>query len=273
MLSAAMLAGGCGSSARRISHTTSSGLGSEPPQSQPAPHDPSIDGQVLAKVGRYSFTRGYVERWAALQVVLSSPYKHTSHVPTGYVPDPPSYRYCVAYLQAKRGEAQSAAGTAQSSTPPSSAGLKRQCEASHQLQSENALGHLLRYAWIHLEAAKRGISVSSVEIRTEVAKRGIKLSILRALGVRPSDQEFIVGAEMLTRKLFDTLPAYRKLRRTHDESMRAGEEVDNENTRFYSTMEKRWTARTHCPPGFLVPGCSEYVAQSGGPSGQNGVVP
>jgi hypothetical protein len=186
--------------------------------------------------------------------MLSSPYKSGYSVPTGYVPDPPSYRYCIGYLRAK-------AGASQGDSRAAPAQLKVECEREHRTQAESTLGHLIRYSWIYEEAAKRHVAVSAAEIQGEIAKRGVKASILNALGVQPSDQEFVVGAELLTRKLFSTLPAYRRMRRNEDPSIKAADEIDNEDVQFYAAIKQRWIARTHCDPEFIVPGCSEYSSE------------
>jgi hypothetical protein len=131
------------------------------------------------------------------------------------------------------------------------------------MQGESTLGLLLRYAWIYEEAAKRGVTVSTAEIRSEIAKTGVKAAVLNAFGILPSDQHFVVGAELLTRKLFQTLSAYRRLlRKGGEESMTEADEIDNERTKFYASIEKRWTARTRCEPEFVVPGCSEYSPEN-----------
>jgi hypothetical protein len=247
----------CGTAAKHAapaSHRGASGIGTEPPQTQHPPLDPSFARQVVAHVGAHSITRAYLERWTSLQVVISSTYKYGSTVPTGYVPDPPIYRYCIAYLRATGGVTQAGSRA----TPEQ---LKTQCEHEHRTQVENALGHLIRYAQIHEEAAKRDVAVSAAEIQHEIAKRGIKALVLNALGIQPSDQEFIVGAELLTRKMFATLPAYRRMRRTGDGTIKAADEIDNEDVKFYASIARRWTLKTHCEPEFIVPGCSEYSSE------------
>jgi hypothetical protein len=188
-------------------------------------------------------------------VIFSSKYKFGSSVPTGYVPDPPYYHRCVAYLQTPGGATH--AGNRSSAEQ-----LKTQCQREHRMQAESTLGHLIRYAWVYEEAGTRGLTVDAAEIEHEIAKSGVNAAVLNAFGILPSDQEFVVGAELLTRKIFKTLPAYRRLlRRGGQETIKMADEIDNENTKFYNSIEGRWAARTDCEPEFVIPGCSRYSSE------------
>jgi hypothetical protein len=246
----------CGSSTSGTSQGKSGtgadlSLTTEPPQAQRLANDPAARRQVVARVGRHTFTRAYLEAWTQLEVVVASPYQHSSAVPTGFVPDPPSYRYCIAYLAAKSGNAH-----------PQTAQFERQCAHQHQVQVQSTLSHLLRYAFSYEEAARKGIHVDAAEVRREAVKRGVRPGILRALGIPRSYQQFQIGAELSTAKLLTTLPAYKRARSADHETTKMADEVDNADLRFYQEMLRRWIPRTECAPGFIVLQCSAYSQES-----------
>jgi hypothetical protein len=222
----------------------------EPPQSQQFKIDPEEANTIVVRTGKQTITQGYLERWTSLEVVLASKFKKDSAIPTGFVPDPPSYQKCIAYLGEK------------SHSPPDASKLKLECEGLHFTQVRSTLWHLLRYAWTYEEARKLHLFVNSSEIQSEYANSGINPVILKAIDVPPSYQNFLIGAELLTTKIFEHLPAYAQTKKPGKEDPQAANEIDGENSKFYTAMVNRWTQKTHCSPEFFVEGCSEYAAEA-----------
>lgn len=250
----------CGSSKRSgpaVSRKSASrAIATEPPLTQRIEVEPAASRQIVARVGRHAITRAYLERWTEIETVFASKYQRSSSVPAGFVPDPPTYKLCIAYL--------AATSTGAPVAPSDAAQLKRQCEHERETQELSTLGHLLLDSFSYEEAATKGVSVTAAEIRAAAATRGVKQSVLAALGVPAAYQQFQLGAELLTRKLFKTLPVYRrvvKAGRGH-ETLKMADEVDNESTSFYREMVQRWTERTYCEPEFVVAECSDYAHES-----------
>lgn len=228
-------------------------LGTEPPGSQKAVIAPAARRQVVATVGHHRITRAYLEEWTPLEVLFASPYKSGSSVPSGLVPDPPSYRRCIAYLMGTSGRA---AGR------PSQQQLKRQCESKQEYWVRFTLSHLIKYAWLYEEAAKMGVKVSPADVQRLIAASNVKPAVLKALGVPPSYQDFVAGAEAISGKVFLILPLYkRKVRETnegHRETTQTALAIDKQFYTWYDGISTRWTPKTSCDPEYVVWGCSEY---------------
>jgi hypothetical protein len=251
----------CGKSQQQTAHSphrTASTIGSEPPQTQPQELPASYDHQVVATDGDRTITLAYLEKWTSLEVFLASKYKVSSSVPTGYVPDPPLYRRCIAYLAATTGARKVIGRSTQEQ-------LKNQCEEEHEKQAESTLTHMLVYLWIPQEAARRGIRVSQEEVEHGVSASGVKPAVVEALGVPPSYEGLAIRAELSTTKLYQSVPAYLRMDKEGHESVQLSEEIDNQDSALYTAMKRRGISHTHCQPGFVVFGCSNYQVEGEGP--------
>jgi hypothetical protein len=249
-------------SAKTSARYDAAAVGIEPPQSQKVVIDPAATHQVIVRVGHRTITRGYLEQWTPLEVLFASRYKDSSSVPAGLVPDPPSYRNCIAYLAATTASTQAAG-------KPGQTQLRGQCEHEHETQVLFTLSHLIKYSWIYEEAAKMGVKAGPADVARLIAASHVKPAVLEALGVPPSYQGLVAGAEALDAKIFTVLPLYRrKLREQrpgHRETMHVAIEIDKQFERFYSGLLARWAPKTHCAPEYVVWGCSEYSAEATSP--------
>lgn len=244
---------GCGAMAKRApARHTAVAAHTEPPQRQNVVVEPQLARKVIARVGHHSITVGYLERWTPLEIVLASSYRDS--VPTGFVPDPPAYRNCIAYLASLAHDAPPAAADREQ--------LERACEKEHTEQWRSTLSHLIKYTWIYEEAAKRGVTVSDRELQRKIEESGVSSAMLEALGVPPAYQRFVAGAELRTALIYKALPLHRKLRNGQAESIPLAARIDNEENRFYGGLLAKWSPRTHCDPEYIVVGCSEFSTES-----------
>jgi hypothetical protein len=248
--------------AKASTHHDPAVVGTEPPQSQRVVIAPAATHQVIVKVGHRTITRGYLEQWTPLEVLFASRYKDSSTVPMGLVPDPPSYRNCIAYLAATSSSTQEAG-------KPSQTQLRGRCEHEHETQVLFTLSHLIKYSWVYEEAAKMGVKAGPADVRRLIAASGVKPAVLEALGVPPSYQGFVAGAEALDAKIFTVLPLYRRKlreqREGHRETLQVAMAIDRQFERYYSGLLSRWAPKTHCAPEYIVWGCSEYSAEATSP--------
>lgn len=206
-------------------------------------------GEVVATTGGRTFTRGFVERWMPLEVVWASRYRTRSAVPAGFVPDAPTYRYCVRYLEAVG--RRSARGASQ-------AELTHRCVHEREVDLFSTLSHLLRYAWVYEEAARRHAVINVGRVARETDAKGVSQAVLDGLGVPRGSLSYAVGAELLTTKMVSTLPVHRRVQRRGHETFHEAEEADAEAWAFYQAMVRRGRAKTFCQPGFVIHECGDY---------------
>ncbi|MHB8532332.1 MAG: SurA N-terminal domain-containing protein [Solirubrobacteraceae bacterium] len=204
---------GCGSSTRSANGAAVAAPAADRPQRL----SPALAGQVIARVGGTSITRGQLELAAPL-------------------------------------EAMRASGKRTSSTVPSALTLDRRA----------TLSALIRDVWIYEEAAKRGLRRDEKTVSGEIAEEGVRPSVQAALGVPAAEERYLVGAEVLTQEIFRTLPADERVFRAGagNETPRMANALDNENARFYNAMTRRWPAKSHCAPAWVVPNCGAYSGES-----------
>ncbi len=149
-------------------------------------------------------------------------------------------------------EAMRASGKRTSPTVPSGLMLDRRA----------ALSALIRDAWIYEEAAKRGLHRDESEVTTEIAEEGVRPNVQAALGVPAAEERYLVGAEVLTQQIYQTLPIDRRVLSSGKETPRQANELDATNTNFYNAMTRRWPAKTRCVPAYLVVNCSGYAPEA-----------
>lgn len=251
------LVGGCGGAQRSARHLgdPTAEVKLIPPGRLHSALSASRAREVVARTGHLSITLGYLEKWVPLEIVLVS-YRANSSIPVGVVPDPPEYHACVQYLvslsrNGRMGRDHERAAKA----------LRSACAREYAADRVSTLSHLVRFAWIHEEAAKRGVKEDRPLVNKEVATK-LNGQLRSAIGASVSDLRFAVSAELLTGAIEETLPGRRRLRRLKHETLRMSEEVDNEFARFYQDLVRRGTARTVCKPELASNVCSNYEPES-----------
>ncbi len=81
--------------------------------------------------------------------------------PKAVVPDPPTYKNCIAHLEA------TAPKPAKGQPKPTAATLKTQCEQQYTALKQQVLGYLISANWVISEAAERGVKVSDAEVKKQ----------------------------------------------------------------------------------------------------------
>jgi foldase protein PrsA len=81
--------------------------------------------------------------------------------PKTVVPDPPTYKACIAHLEA------TAPKPAKGQPKPTAATLKTQCEQQYTALKQQVLAYLISANWVIKEAEERGIKVSDAEVKKQ----------------------------------------------------------------------------------------------------------
>jgi foldase protein PrsA len=119
-----------------------------------------IAGNAVVSVNGKSITKDTFSHWLAVAASSSSPAVGKS-APKPAVPDPPTYRNCIAHLQAT-------APTPPKGQPkPTEAALKSQCEQQYTALKQEVLGFLISANWVIGEAEEQGVKVSDAEVKKQ----------------------------------------------------------------------------------------------------------
>lgn len=202
---------------------------------------------VVVRVGGNSITKGALDRWAAIEAVLSYQVNPTQPVPKGVVPDPPSYANCIAYL------ATTPTTLIASTQKPTTAQLKTRCRQKQETLRHHMLDILITNYWLEGEGAARSVTVSDAEVQqaldrqfaTPAAFRGF----LKITGEKASDERALLRASLMATKLQQAVAAQKGLTAAQQQQALA---------KFTSEFTKKWSARTSCQPGYVVQECRQY---------------
>jgi hypothetical protein len=200
-----------------------------------------IPGNSVAVVGGTPITKSELTHW--MSTMAGGDFDEISGIiaPKGLVSDPPNYGACMANLK---------------TLAPSYSGaeLQTKCQQLYAGLKEQALVYLISSQVSIAEGAEQGVEATPQEInrafnrlRAERFPTEAQLQqYLASRGWSLSDELHLVKLDVLSLKL---LP---KLRQKYS-SERA-------LIRYSNEAAKRWKGRTSCRPGFVVQGCSNYIA-------------
>jgi foldase protein PrsA len=121
-----------------------------------------IPGNAVVSVNGTSITSQTFNHW--LQVASASSAASTATgktPPKPVVPDPPTYKACVAHLEA------TAPKPAKGQPAPTAATLKAQCEQQYTTLKQQVLGFLISSNWVIGEANELGVKVSDTEVKKQ----------------------------------------------------------------------------------------------------------
>jgi hypothetical protein len=235
---------------------TQTACGKAQPTRESPPARESLPTGVVASVAQSRITVATLTHLTAVEAVLSYERGPGGPIPKGVIPDPPTYRACLAYL-ARTPEIRAMRPR------PRAGRLKAQCREEHKDLQGQALRLLVTHDWVSEEAAKLGLKTTAEEVRRALpheswARRNVRY--LRAAGVRASDERFVLESQLLQIKLQRrVLPIYTELRRSHrPETPAMAERVDAALSRFSQLLALRWTPRTHCRVSIVIPECMGY---------------
>jgi hypothetical protein len=199
---------------------------------------------AVAWVRGSAITESTLTHWTHVEQAQSAP---SSRIP---LPDPPSYRRCIAATRA-------ALGVSKASRRLSHEALRKRCATLYVRSKEKALAFLITAEWLQGEAAEDGISVSRADVEATYrdllngpAGHGFARS-LRSRGMSTADELLQLRLAKLAQKLRAAITG-------------AGQHRVNE---FIAAYRRRWRQRTTCRAGFVVAECSNGPPLPSGPSG------
>jgi foldase protein PrsA len=121
-----------------------------------------IPGNAVVSVNGTPITMETFNHW--MNVAASSSAASTTSgqtAPKAVVPDPPTYKNCIAHLEA------TAPKPAKGQSKPTPAALKSQCEQQYTALKQQVLAYLISANWVIKEAEERGIKVSDAEVKKQ----------------------------------------------------------------------------------------------------------
>jgi hypothetical protein len=203
---------------------------------------PDAKPDTLARVGTHPITRASVEHWMSVLVITDDNDIPKSSDPKRAVPQPPAYSACIANGKATL-----------SATPR--AQIKQKCALLHEALQDQAIEHLISTQQLYSETAERSISVSDHEVgaylkrreREEFASHAAYANYLRITGLTKQDQLERARAELLTRKLLQSLTGSSSPHNLTPEQR--GRLVS------FARISKKWKEATTCKPAYAVPLC------------------
>jgi foldase protein PrsA len=203
---------------------------------------------VVAHVGANAITKGALDRWTAIEGVLSYEPNPTRPVPKGVVPDPPSYSSCVSYLKATPATLIAAA------QKPTVAQLKAQCRQKYETLQRHMLDILITNDWLDGEGARRGLTVDEAEIQrsldSQFPTQAAFRRFLAITGERAPDERALLHANLMATKLQQQVVAQQGAGGLARQRALAG---------FFREFTQRWTARTSCRAGYVVQECPQFA--------------
>lgn len=205
-------------------------------------------GAVVARVGGKPITKASFDHWMAVYAVKDYESTPEKPVPKGVLPDPPSYQACIAHLAAI---APHSVGV----TPPTPGQLKAQCAHEDAALREVTMGALITAEWLIGEGEARGLKARPSEIlkRTERLRKSDFANnkaferYLKYSHETFADRMFRSKIKVFSEKIEHELTA--------NTSRKAGGEAI---AKFSINLTKKWAAKTHCEPHYIVPNCQNY---------------
>lgn len=118
-----------------------------------------IPGNAVVSVNGTPVSTATFNHWMAVAANASSASSSTgTTTPKAVVPDPPTYKNCIAHLEA------TASKPAKGQAKPTTAALKSQCEQQYTSLKQTTLGFLISANWLLGEAKEQGVNISDAEV-------------------------------------------------------------------------------------------------------------
>jgi foldase protein PrsA len=121
-----------------------------------------VPGDAVVSVNGTPVTTATFNHWMAVAANASSASTTTGQAtPKTPVPDPPTYKACIAHLEA------TAPKPAKGQSKPTAAALKTQCEQQYTALKQQVLSFLISANWLLGEASSQGIKMSDAEVQKQ----------------------------------------------------------------------------------------------------------
>jgi hypothetical protein len=195
-------------------------------------------------------TRATVGHWMS---VIASEVSTASGRPEPDVPRPPHYSACIAYR--RRFPTTFGDGRVALSPPE----LRHECALEFQKEKLKALYFLISSNWVVGEGIALGVKLTQKEVAQQLAQ------LESAAPSKTRFRRFLVGtrgttADLLRRLELTLLTAriHRKLEAEASARHLTTSQRQADLQRFGAEFARRWTARTACHAGYVVPICRQY---------------
>jgi foldase protein PrsA len=121
-----------------------------------------IPSDAVVSVNGTPITNATFNHWMTVAAGASSASVTPGQAaPKPVVPDPPTYKACIAHLEA------TAPKPAKGQPKPTAATLKAQCEQQYTALKQQVLSYLISANWVLGEASERGVKVSDNEVKKQ----------------------------------------------------------------------------------------------------------
>lgn len=204
---------------------------------------------IAVEVGPMKITKPEVRHWMA---VIAGEISTKAGEPAVQVPKPPLYTECIAY----RRSLLAASGDR---SAPAPAALERECELELEKEKLKALYSLIATDWAIGTAAELDVPLSHRELLRELSaleRQAPNPTLFRTVVVgrngTAKDLQHRVELELLTKRI------QKKIERSNDKLRLSTGQREHVFAAFNAQQLKRWTARTDCNPGYVVPICRQY---------------
>lgn len=205
-----------------------------------------MPGDVVVQIGDSSISKPTLAHWTSIEGALVYENNPRQPVPKGVVPDPPSYVACVAYLEATASKPFGSRSTL------TAAQLKSRCRQRYEALQQHVLDILISSVWQNDAGAEQGIGVTDEEARQELErfklreypKKGEFQRFLAFSGLSVADELTRIKRNMLATRL--------------QRSVAKKELTVRQQRALAEAFARKWTARTSCRAGYVVPGCKQY---------------
>jgi len=211
-----------------------------------------IPGDSVAQVGGTAITRAELDHWMSTLTggdFYEVAREHT--VPAGLVSEPPNYAACVASLEAAAASGRTVQPKPTHAAPQQTAAqLLSKCRQLYVALRLQAMAYLVNAQWTIGVYADEGVRASDAEVmRTleqvkadEFPKPGQFERYLASTRRSLADELFVLKLNVLSQKL----------------QQKARTEGTKQVIRKLSEAGLRWTAKTSCRPGYVVPHCRQF---------------
>jgi foldase protein PrsA len=120
-----------------------------------------IPGNAVVSVNGTPVTTATFNHWMTVAANASSASTTGATTPKAVVPDPPTYKACIAHLEA------TAPKPAKGQSKPTPAALKSQCEQQYTALKQQVLSFLISANWLIGEASSQGVKMSDAEVKKQ----------------------------------------------------------------------------------------------------------
>jgi foldase protein PrsA len=120
-----------------------------------------IPGNAVVQVGDMNVTKPTFDHWMSVAAASSQQTAPGQTAPKPVVPDPPSYKACIAQLQA------TAPKPAAGQPAPTAAQFKAQCQTQYKTLHDQVLQFLISADWVTGESAAQKVSVTDAAVQRQ----------------------------------------------------------------------------------------------------------